>query len=307
VGFRRATPGEPAFGFGGAHAGAATDSAAVTGTIIAFWRLSRPTSTLIVGTLVLLGGHVARSGGWHDAIPVAAAAMCLAAAGNAWNDYRDIDIDRVNRPRRPLPAGTISPRAALAFAPSAAVLALALAFSVSGSILGLISVLGLVNWLYSFRLKSTILLGNCAVALSVGCTPLLGGLAAGNPVPSLWLAVVLGFATMAREVLKTIADYDGDLAGRCRTIVTAWGPEAGVRTFCVLAGMALLAMMAPAFLGGYGPLYGIVVAAWVWPLWAYVAVGVVRTRDGRRLTRLGELMKYSSLVWIIATYLSAPR
>ena len=36
-----------------------------------------------------------------------------------------------------------------------------------------------------------------------------GGVAAGNVRPTLWLAVIIGVSILGREILKTIADYEG--------------------------------------------------------------------------------------------------
>ncbi len=43
---------------------------------------------------------------------LAASSACLYSAGMAWNDYFDLEQDRVERPSRPLPAGLIAPRSA---------------------------------------------------------------------------------------------------------------------------------------------------------------------------------------------------
>ena len=44
----------------------------------------------------------------------ATSAAAIAAAGNVYNDLRDLDTDRINRPDRPLPAGRIPARVAAA-------------------------------------------------------------------------------------------------------------------------------------------------------------------------------------------------
>ena len=76
-------------------------------TIKGLYKLSRPLSTLTGVLAVVLGGYVAGTGAW-DKIALAALATLLAAASaNAWNDYRDIDIDRINQPQRPLPLSLI--------------------------------------------------------------------------------------------------------------------------------------------------------------------------------------------------------
>ncbi|MCL2183643.1 MAG: UbiA family prenyltransferase, partial [Chitinispirillia bacterium] len=49
-------------------------------------------------------------------LPLMLAAMAAAAYGNVINDIIDVKSDRVSHPNRPLANGTMSPRAAKAFA-----------------------------------------------------------------------------------------------------------------------------------------------------------------------------------------------
>jgi 4-hydroxybenzoate polyprenyltransferase len=58
---------------------------------------------------LLATGSLAEPGRW---LPLAAASMILYASGTALNDVFDMEIDRVERPRRPLPSGRISRRTA---------------------------------------------------------------------------------------------------------------------------------------------------------------------------------------------------
>lgn len=63
---------------------------------------------------VALGAFVA--GLWSPGTALLAlASACLYSAGMAFNDWFDLDVDRRERPARPLPAGRLSPRFALGF------------------------------------------------------------------------------------------------------------------------------------------------------------------------------------------------
>src|SRR5580693_6347212 len=58
---------------------------------------------------LLATGSFAEPGRW---LPLAAASMVLYASGTALNDVFDFEIDRAERPNRPLPSGQVSRRAA---------------------------------------------------------------------------------------------------------------------------------------------------------------------------------------------------
>ena len=86
-------------------------------------------------------------------------------AANAVNDVLDIDTDTVGKPHRPLPTGRLTARSALLVSGTAALAAVAFACSLgSYAILWAIVLLALA-FLYSYRAKNTVLLGNAIVAL----------------------------------------------------------------------------------------------------------------------------------------------
>jgi geranylgeranylglycerol-phosphate geranylgeranyltransferase len=154
-------------------------------------------------------------------------------------------------------------------------------------------------------LKSTVLLGNATVALISAMSPVFGGVAAGNPRPSLWLGVIIFVGILGREVLKTLADYEGDKAHRVRTIATAIGPRAARTVFFVLLGLTAIVMLVPYFYGAFEPVYAYVVALGVFPVAIYVIVRVTRERTGPQLERLSQILKYDFLIWFAAVLLGA--
>src|SRR5258706_12236820 len=102
--------------------------------------LSRP-FTLVAPALGFLSGAATAYGAapretWHAdliAYPLIGALMAavLNAASNALNQIYDLEIDRVNKPKRPLPSGRLSTRDAWLFTWAAYAAALALAWLVA--------------------------------------------------------------------------------------------------------------------------------------------------------------------------------
>jgi geranylgeranylglycerol-phosphate geranylgeranyltransferase len=269
------------------------------------FKLSRPLSTLTGVLAVVLGGYVAGTGAWDKITLAALATLFVSAAANAWNDYRDIDIDRINQPRRPLPSGMVGPRAALVFSIILASLSVVLSALISPAALIIAVASNILLYVYSVWLKSTVMLGNAAVALISAMSPVFGGVAAGNPRPSLWLGAIIFVGILGREVLKTLADYEGDKAHQVRTIATAIGPRAARTVFFVLLGLTAIIMLAPYFYGHYERIYAYVVALGVFPVAIYVIVRVTRERTGPQLERLSQILKWDFLVWFAAVLLGA--
>lgn len=277
----------------------------MTKTFKGLYKISRPLSTLTGVLAVILGGYVAGTGAWDKIALAALATLLVLAAANAWNDYRDIDIDRINQPQRPLPSGMVSPRAVLIFSVVLAVLSVILAALISPTALLIAVASNVLLYIYSVWLKSTVLLGNATVALISAMSPVFGGVAAGNVRPSLWLGAIIFVGILGREVLKTLADYDGDQAHHVRTISTAIGPRAARTIFFFLLGATAIIMLAPYLVGHYHAVYAWIVALGVFPVAIYVIIRVTRERTGPQLERLSQLLKYDFLIWFIAVLLGA--
>ena len=274
-------------------------------TIKGLYKLSRPLSTLTGVLAVFLGGYVAGTGAWDKIILAAVATLFVSASSNAWNDYRDIDIDRINQPQRPLPSGMVTPREALIFSVALAGLSIVLAAFINPTALVIAVTSNLLLYAYSVWLKSTVLLGNATVALISAMSPVFGGVAAGNARPSLWLGAIIFVGILGREVLKTLADYEGDKAHQVRTIATAIGPRAARTVFFLLLGATAIVMLAPFLLGEYKPIYAVIVGLGVFPVALYVIVRVTHERTGPQLERLSQILKYDFLVWFVAVLLGA--
>jgi geranylgeranylglycerol-phosphate geranylgeranyltransferase len=204
-----------------------------------------------------------------------------------------------------LPSGIVTPKAALLFSIVMTLLSVLLAAFINLPAFIIAVSSAVLLYIYSWRLKSTVLLGNVVVAFISALSAVFGGVAAGNVTPSLWLAAIIFTAIMGREVLKTMADYEGDLRQRIRTISTVWGKRPARILFFVLVWATLGMMMLPYLFSVYSPIYAYIVVFGVYPVILYILVKVNRYRTGAQLERLSQLMKYDFMVWFVAVLLGA--
>jgi geranylgeranylglycerol-phosphate geranylgeranyltransferase len=269
------------------------------------YKLSRPFNALSGALAVILGGYVARTGEWLHVILAAVVTVLITAAGNAWNDYLDVEIDRINQPHRVLPSGMISRRGAWMFSVGLTLLALVVAAFINWPAFIVAAAATVVLYIYSWKLKSTVLMGNATVAAVSALSAVFGGIAAGNVWPTFWLAIIIATAILGREVLKTLADYEGDLRQQCRTIATAWGQRRARVVFYLLAAATTWVMMVPYLFRVYKPVYAYVVALGVYPVIIYILLRVGQHTTGRQLEKLSQLMKYDFLIWFLAVWLGA--
>lgn len=269
------------------------------------YRVSRPLTTLTGALAVVLGGYVAGTGEWLNVALAVLSTILISSSANAWNDLLDIEIDRINQPTRPLPSGQVTVHNARIFSFVMAALSLIIAALISWPALLIALTANVLLYLYSWRLKSTVLLGNFIVALVSASSALYGGVAAGNPGPSVWLFAIIFVAILGREVLKTMADYDGDLNESVRTISTAWGRKPARIVFYILVSATLFMMLLPYILDVYKPIYGYITLLGVFPVVIYIAFRVSHERSGPQLERMSQLMKYDFLIWFAAVILGA--
>jgi geranylgeranylglycerol-phosphate geranylgeranyltransferase len=148
-------------------------------------------------------------------------AFMITGAGNVINDYIDVESDRVNRPKRPIPSGKVSKDAAFAFAVALFMAGMILSLFISLPVFLLAVVNSVLLILYSMTLQDKLLLGNVTIGYLVGSVFLFGGLAANNPgmlLSPVTLFMLAMLSTISREIVKDLEDVEGDKLGFLKRI-----------------------------------------------------------------------------------------
>jgi len=272
------------------------------GTAAGLWRLTRPGNVAIAALAVAIGAAVgpfplAWSGtlGWAMAV-----AALVTAGGNSLNDVADLEVDRINKPWRPLPAGMLSSEAAVTWSVLlvAAGVALSLALPPPCRLIAAFAVVAVV--LYDLWGKGQPLVGNLMVAFTSALAFLFGSLAVGH---GLWGAIPAGIAFLfhlAREVVKDLEDMDADHQTGLRTLPLVIG-ERGARITAITVLMLLVfALPVPWLTGWLGRWYlGIAVIGVGGPA-LIVAAGLRKSRENRHYGRYAVLLKWDMLVGLAA-------
>jgi geranylgeranylglycerol-phosphate geranylgeranyltransferase len=262
--------------------------------------LPRPLNCLITALSAGVGAFAA---GVHP-LPVevwwaALAAALVAGAGNALNDVADLEIDRVNQPQRPLPAGHLGRGAALAESLALALAGIGIARWQGPALGGVALLVALALALYDLRLKRTPLWGNLLVSALASAAFPFGALAAGQ-LGRAWIPALFAFLFhLGREIIKDLEDVEGDRAQGARTLPLAVGEPLAAR----LAASILLFLAAftwwPWLAGVYGwgylaPVLG-VDALLLWASWR-----LLRDRGAGPEARLGARLKWGMLLGLLA-------
>jgi geranylgeranylglycerol-phosphate geranylgeranyltransferase len=220
-------------------------------------KLVRPVNVVIVFVTIVVAGVLAKPDVSDMAWVLVAglSGALIAAGGNAINDYFDVDIDKINRPERPLPRGTVTLDQArtLWWYTSGAGLALSALLSIWNLLLAAVWVGGL--YIYSRKLKGTVLAGNLAVALMTGMAFPFGALVVGRPSLGLYPGLFAFLANLAREILKDVEDLDGDATANVLTLPVKHGARAGLLAATIVLSVLILFTIVPVMIGVYSNTY----------------------------------------------------
>jgi geranylgeranylglycerol-phosphate geranylgeranyltransferase len=192
----------------------------------------RPYTLLWCG-LVSLAGAVVSLQAWPDNAALIFAIPILGwIAGLYLADYSDRDLDKIQKPQRPIPSGRIRPREALIVGAVFAIVGLALTFLLSYINVALTFVAAGLVYVYARWTKPHGLLGNLTRG-ALTLTTFLFGVAAVQPLTSLTPGlIILGFIFFLHDtnsnIIGALRDITGDRTAGCQTTPVKYGVKAAL-------------------------------------------------------------------------------
>lgn len=192
----------------------------------AYLSIIRPVNSVVAGLAGILATVIATGTIPAEFLFIFLIVLFITGAGNVINDYYDREIDAINQPDRPIPAGLISPSHALIYA--------VLLFFAGNAIAILftpvpLTCIALGNsallWLYAAYLKGMPLTGNISVSYLAASIFLFGG--AIEEISGIITVLPVAGATfgvmLARELIKDAEDMPGDKEHGARTFPLVYG------------------------------------------------------------------------------------
>jgi 4-hydroxybenzoate polyprenyltransferase len=207
-----------------------------------YLEFSRP-FTLIAPALGFFSGAITAIGAtppepWSLAVLVppligSLMAAVLNAASNGLNQIYDLNIDRINKPKRPLPTNRITIRDAWTFTLIAYAVALILAWLVAPGgrheCFWLVLVALLITYAYSappLRTKRLGIWANVTIAIPRGVLLKVAGWSAAKTIFGLepwYIGSIFGLFLLGATTTKDFADMEGDRRDGCRTLPIQYG------------------------------------------------------------------------------------
>lgn len=265
-------------------------------------RLLRPVNAGMSAIAVPVGAVVAVGFGaaaaqWPTVLLGALTTFLFTGAGNALNDFYDREVDRVNHPDRPIPAGEVAPETARDLALALFFAAIVLSLFVNPAALGLVLLSLLLMAAYEARFKARGGSGNLLIGWLVGSLFLFAGLCVfgGRAEPLAiagTLALLAGLSTVSREIVKDIEDVAGDVG---RTTL----PK--VRGTAYAGRLAVTFLVVAVILSAVPPVLG-VLRVWYVPVVvvADLAFLYAATLAARAPARSERAMKLAMVVALVA-------
>lgn len=272
-------------------------------TVAAIVRLLRPLNMGIVFLTIVAGGFLSDPSAvhWAQILLAAAAGALIAGGGNAINDCFDLEIDRLNRPGRPLPSGALTLNQANALWVALSLTGVTLSYLLTPWNLYISVFWVLALYYYSRTLKRTVLAGNVTIGILTGMAFLFGAVVTGEPSTALFPGIFAFLVNLTRELLKDVEDVEGDRNAGAMTLPVRYGTRPALMMATLVVVMLISATFLPYLLSIYSISY----------LWIVLVVDAVllfvifswwRDESLSNLRRLSGILKLAMLVGLVAIF-----
>ncbi len=273
--------------------------------LYAYFRLLRPLN-LLQGAIALLVMATLMDSfpAWNVILCAVLIVWCYTGAGNALNDYYDAEIDKINRPERPIPQGLVSRNGALRLSIVLFLIGSATAIPFLSKELIVIILLALFFLItYSPFFKMRPFWGNVIVSAILGMTflfaaSLYADLTRGIPP----FCLAFGF-NLIREMVKDIQDVSGDHACGAQTMPLRYGTTFTRRVIILCTVLLMVGALVPYGLGIYGKYYLLTLIFGVEIPLGFFIYSLQKDSSAANCARLAAFLKGDIFMGLLAIFL----
>ena len=228
----------------------------ILGSII----IMRPVNCLMGSLTVIIGLLNTRTGIPFDILLINTILGILtyffiAGSGMIINDIYDVEIDKINRPERPIPSGSLSlTQAKILFFLT---LGIGVMISIIHSLifsLGVVNIIlavffGFIGWLYSAWGKKQGFIGNIIVSISFSIGLIYGAVlnSLAIPIYIYFFFLTSFFLLLSREIVKGCEDIEGDKTKGVKTLAIKLGTKKAIIFSLVFEILAIVFFILPLF------------------------------------------------------------
>lgn len=266
----------------------------------------RPVNCLITFFAIIVGGLIC-SGDNHissDLFLAALIGFIITAAGNSINDIIDIDIDKINRPQRPLPSLKLTTRKAWILFVFFLTTSLILSLLINYLAFLIVLLSNALLILYSYSVKRVPVFGNIVISFLTAYAFIFGGMVVGNVRGAFIPAIFAFLINLIREVVKDMEDVKGDKLVGVNTFPITFGSKASKYVVFAVSSILILFTLVPFLFQLYKIEFFLIVMIIVNPMLAYIVKSLFEDSSRQNLRRLTTLLKLNMVIGLIAIFVS---
>ena len=233
--------------------------------------------------------------------------FCFGAASNMLNDIIDVEIDRINKPKRTMPMGLLNWKFAVLSVCLLYVIGIVLTYFLQplGQNIALYVILPLLIF-YTPILKRIPLIGNIIIGGIVGSVFLFSEAALTDNIKIMWFPFFLATAlSLIREISKDAEDIIGDTAFQVKTVPVIFGLIPTLQILRVFSVCLCFCAFIPCLNTSYGLTYMFLIILFIEiPLLYGVFIIINQHSNALQYSYLSKLLKGITIMGIITIFLT---
>ena len=219
--------------------------------LFALLSLIRPINSFMIGLAVVVGIAIGSPDMLFSRLTIYGfiTGFSISSYSMIINDIYDIEIDKVNQPERPLAKQIISINSALSLSLILLLIGLTSSLLISYYNIIITVIFSFLSWFYNIWGKKQGIIGNSIVASSMSIPFIFGGVITGNISLLVWSISLIAFLSgMGREIIKTIADVEGDKIKGVKSVSIQFGSRNAMLIACGFIIISILISFIPVYL-----------------------------------------------------------
>ncbi len=227
------------------------------------------------------------------------AVFLATGAGNVINDYYDYEIDKINKPNRPIPSGKIKQENALYYSLILFLISIILGFIISIEVGLIVVICTILMILYAYDFKKRVLLGNLTVSLLTALTFVFGGVIVSDVYTGIILGIFAFLMTLSREIVKDTEDIIGDKKENAKTFPIVYGAKKSVYLAAILN--IITCVLSPLlYLYGIFSIGYLIIVLVADIIFIYSAVSILKDYSTENLHKISKYMKIAMFIAFIS-------
>jgi len=218
--------------------------------------VSRPLNSFLSGFAIVIGAIAAISHPLteHQVIGIIFGyftTSLIAVGGYAINDVFDVEIDKINAPHRPIPAGLLTLSQTKAYSIILFIIGVTLALLIDIPAFLIAFTGGILLYLYAAYFKRSGFVGNIMIGLLTAIPFIFGGFLTKSYETMIYPASFAFLLIIGREIIKDIEDVHGDKIEDVQSIALRYGVKSARNIGLLILFVLIVISPIPILLGYY--------------------------------------------------------